>query len=108
MPGEIASSLGSTMYEVQLADGQKVRKHADQLKSRIPVESGASSTGEETDSEFDARIPHSDDSDNTTPAEPDDSNDSEETETSQELSNDTPESETIEKSSSPPKPRRST
>ena len=65
------------MYEVKLTDGRRVRKHADHLRSRIRVVQDAGDVRQETDSDiddFDARIPHSDNSDNPTPA---DSNDSE-------------------------------
>ena len=53
LPGEMVSCLGSTMYEVQLMDGRKVRKHADQLRSRIQVVPAADDVGGESDSEID-------------------------------------------------------
>ena len=119
LPGEIVSSLGSTMYEVQLADGRKVQKHADQLRSRIPVVPATDNVEEETDSDiddFDARISNSD---NTTPAEPGNSdnvnsaqpstlNASEGSETPQETNTNTPEGETVEQCSDPLELRRST
>ena len=102
LPGEILSSLGSTVYEVQLADGRNVRKPADQLKYSLSVEPGAGSTGED---DFDAKVPHSDDSEDTTPAEPGNLNDPGETEISQEQLSDNG---TVEQNLSPPEPRRST
>ena len=120
LPGEIVSGLGSTMYEVQLTDGRKVRKHADQLRSRIQVVPVAGDVEGETDSEiddFDARIPHSD---NTTPAESDNSGNENsqhapsnaveepvEPETPQDVPTETPESDPVEQTSNPPELRRS-
>ena len=47
------------MYEVKFTDGRKVRKHANQLRSRIRVVQDAGDGNEESDSDiddFDARI----------------------------------------------------
>jgi translation initiation factor IF-1 len=118
LPGEIVSNIGSTMYEVKLTDGRRVRKHADQLRSRVRVAPDAGDVGEGTESDiddFDARIPRSDNSDNSTPADPDNSDSAnsaepdatEESETPQGTETATPESETVEQSSNPPEPRRS-
>ena len=41
LPGKVVEKLGTVMYRVLLENGQKVRKHADQLKHRMvepPVE----------------------------------------------------------------------
>ena len=65
LPGKIVQTIGSTMYDVLLDDGRKVRKHADQLRSRVPVEVISNSDNESDASDegdvFDARIPHSED-----------------------------------------------
>ena len=121
LPGEIVSNIGSAMYEVKLTNGRRVRKHADQLRSRIRVVQNAGDVNEEADSDiddFDARIPHSDtsaNSDNPSPADSDNSENAnsnepamEEVETPQEPTTATPEDETVEPSSNPPELRRST
>ena len=106
LPGKIVSNLGSTMYEVQLTDGRKVTKHADQLRSRTQVVHAAGDVEGESDSDiddFDARITRSDD---TTPAKSDNSDENspqtstpnapDEPETPQDTPTDTTESDTVE------------
>ena len=55
LPGKIVKILGATMFEVQLEDGRKVRKHADQLRSRTSTVS--TSPPVESEDLYDARIP---------------------------------------------------
>ena len=55
--GNIVKQLGTTMSEVRLEDGWKVRKHADQLRSRIMAESTPPVVEAEIDDTYDARIP---------------------------------------------------
>ena len=38
LPGEVSGVLGSTMFEVKLTDGRTIRRHADQMWSRVPAE----------------------------------------------------------------------
>ena len=35
LPGNIVETEGSVMYQIQLSDGRMVRRHADQLRSRV-------------------------------------------------------------------------
>ena len=46
LPGKVVKKLGTVMYRVLLENGQKVRKHADQLKHRM-VESPVEKTPDE-------------------------------------------------------------
>ena len=41
LPGTITERLGSVMYGLLLENGQRVRKHADQLKLRIETDNDA-------------------------------------------------------------------
>ena len=59
LPGKVTSKLGSTMYNVLLNDGRNVRKHADQMRSRIENNQGnnAASMNSDTDDSFEMRVP---------------------------------------------------
>jgi hypothetical protein len=35
LPGKIVGTEGSVLYQIQLSDGRTVRRHADQLRSRV-------------------------------------------------------------------------
>ena len=35
LPGNVVETEGSVMYQIQLPDGRRVRRHADQLRSRV-------------------------------------------------------------------------
>ena len=60
MPGKVTNKLGSTMYGVLLNDGRSVRKHADQMRSRIendnPVDNSVEINVDDNDS-FEMRVP---------------------------------------------------
>ena len=60
LPGKVTNKLGSTMYGVLLNDGRSVRKHADQMRSRIendnPVDNSVEMNVDDNDS-FEMRVP---------------------------------------------------
>ena len=58
MAGKVSGTLGSAMFEVILTDGRKLRRHANQLRSRTPAVSvqGDARTSE-IDDDFDFQIP---------------------------------------------------
>ena len=63
LPGKIVKMLGTTMFEVQLGNGKKVCRHADQLRSRTNSEFTPPVVEEaEIDDPYDARIPRLNDS----------------------------------------------
>ena len=60
LPGQVSGTLGSTMFEAMLIDGRKVRRQADQLRSRAPavvVTQVVNGNSDEED-DFDVRIPN--------------------------------------------------
>ena len=72
LPGEVTSKLGSTMYVVCLDDGRSVRKHADQMRSRIEEvqADGSVELNSDIGNSFEMRVPReteqSDSNDNVT------------------------------------------
>ena len=60
LPGKVTNKLGSTMYGVLLNDGRSVRKHADQMRSRIgndnSVDNSVEMNVDDNDS-FEMRVP---------------------------------------------------
>ena len=61
LPEEVVDVIGSTMYEVCLADGHNVRKDANQLRLRVSVENHEEATVESdsSDDDFDVKVPSS-------------------------------------------------
>ena len=59
MPGKVTSKLGSTMYSVLLNDGRNVRKHADQIRSRMENDQSDSSVERysDIDDSLEMRVP---------------------------------------------------
>ena len=60
LPGKVTNKLCSTMYGVLLNDGRSVRKHADQMRSRIendsPVDNSVKMNVDDNNS-FEMRVP---------------------------------------------------
>ena len=57
LPGTIVKTLGNTMFEVELTDGGRVRKHADQMRTRAPLTAVAHGEPEDDiDDSLDANI----------------------------------------------------
>ena len=50
LPGKVVSTEGSAMYQIQLSDGRTVRRHADQLHSRVDDGESHSPTSDMEDS----------------------------------------------------------
>ena len=50
IPGVVTETMGSTMYEVELADGAKTRRHTEQLRSRLVLQDSDSQSTREQDS----------------------------------------------------------
>ena len=59
LPGKVTSKLGSTMYSVLLNDGRNVRKHADQIRSRVERDQSDSPVerNSDTDDSLEMRVP---------------------------------------------------
>ena len=57
LPGTIVKTLGNTMFEVELTDGGRVRKHADQMRTRASLTAVAHGEPEDDiDDSLDANI----------------------------------------------------
>ena len=86
LPGNVSAVIGTTMYEVLLADRRTIRRHADQLRSRLSNEQRQTDSTKPTQNdsdELELTVPVSvpDDEENAIPSVPEDNHTDQEAET---------------------------
>ena len=65
LPGKVSGTLGSALFEVILSDGRKIRRHADQFRSRTSaatVTQGTDGQAEAEEDDPDMTIPNTEES----------------------------------------------